>query len=82
MRGPGKRAMVVRKADGELVVEEETVKSRSGPARLPSERTHSGMVVHTSPISPVSAVGSKMNSPTDMAMPSTAARVMMMLTHD
>ena len=39
-----------------------------------TERTHSGMVVHTSPISPVSAVGSKMNSPTDMAMPSTAAR--------
>ena len=31
MQGPGKRAMVVRKADGELVVEEETVKSRSLP---------------------------------------------------
>ena len=49
MQGPGKRAMVVRKADGELVVEEETVKSRSGPARLPFIRglfVFGGAMVH------------------------------------
>ena len=35
MQGPGKRAMVVRKADGQLVIEEEEVKPRSGLAKLP-----------------------------------------------
>ena len=35
MQGPGKRAMVVRKADGQLVIEEEEVKPRSGVAKLP-----------------------------------------------
>ena len=38
MQGPGKRAMVVRKADGELVIEETEVKPRSGPAKLPFVR--------------------------------------------
>ena len=49
MQGPGKRAMVVRKADGELVIEEETVKPRSGPARLPFIRglfVFGGSMVH------------------------------------
>ena len=34
MQGPGKRAMVVRKADGELVVEEEMVKPKKGRRKL------------------------------------------------
>ncbi len=49
MQGPGKRAMVVRKADGELVVEEETVKPKKGPARLPFIRglfVFGGSMVH------------------------------------
>ena len=35
MQGPGKRAIVVRKPDGELDVTEETLRPRSGLARLP-----------------------------------------------
>lgn len=35
MQGPGKRAIVVRKPDGELDVTEEAVKPRSGLAKLP-----------------------------------------------
>ena len=49
MQGPGKRAMVVRKADGELVIEEETVKPRSGLAKLPFIRglfIFGGSMVH------------------------------------
>ena len=49
MQGPGKRAMVVRKADGELVVEEEMVKPKKGPARLPFIRwlfVFGGSMVH------------------------------------
>ena len=49
MQGPGKRAMVVRKADGQLVIEEEEVKPRSGVAKLPFLRglfIFGGSMVH------------------------------------
>ncbi|MDE6922922.1 MAG: DUF1385 domain-containing protein [Oscillospiraceae bacterium] len=49
MQGPGKRAMVVRKADGQLVIEEEEVKPRSGLAKLPFLRglfIFGGSMVH------------------------------------
>ena len=108
MQGPAKRAIVVRKPDGELDITEEPIKPRSGFAKLPfirgififcgslvhgmkalmhsaelsddgsmegeeltgldkwiTERTHRGMVFQTSPMSPVSAVGRRMNSPTE-----------------
>ena len=35
MQGPAKRAVVVRKADGELDITEEAIKPRSGLAKLP-----------------------------------------------
>ena len=41
-----------------------------------TERTHRGMVFHTSPMNPVNAVGSRINSPTEKAMPRMAPRVM------
>lgn len=49
MQGPGKRAMVVRKADGGLAIEEEDTKPRSGLAKLPFIRglfIFGGSMVH------------------------------------
>ena len=49
MQGPGKRSIVVRKPDGELDITEETVKARSGPAKLPFIRglfIFGGSMVH------------------------------------
>lgn len=49
MQGPGKRAMVVRRPDGELTIEEETTKPRSGLAKLPFIRglfIFGGSMVH------------------------------------
>ena len=49
MQGPGKRAIVVRKADGELDITEEALKPRSGLAKLPLIRglfIFGGSMVH------------------------------------
>ena len=49
MQGPGKRAMVVRRPDGELTIEEEAAKPRSGLAKLPFIRglfIFGGSMVH------------------------------------
>ena len=49
MQGPGKRAIVVRKPDGELDITEEAVKPRSGLAKLPFLRglfVFCGSMVH------------------------------------
>ncbi len=49
MQGPGRRAMVVRRPDGTLAVEEAQVKPRSGLARLPFIRglfVFGGSMVH------------------------------------
>ena len=49
MQGPGKRAVVVRKADGELDVTEEAIKPRRGLAKLPFIRglfIFGGSMVH------------------------------------
>ena len=49
MQGPGKRAMVVRRPDGGLTVEEEAAKPRSGLAKLPFIRglfIFGGSMVH------------------------------------
>ena len=49
MQGPGKRAIVVRKPDGELDITEEAIKPRSGLAKLPFIRglfVFGGSMVH------------------------------------
>lgn len=49
MQGPGKRAIVVRKPDGELDITEEEIKPRSGLAKLPFARglfVFCGSMVH------------------------------------
>ena len=49
MQGPGRRAIVVRKPDGELDITEEAVKPRSGAAKLPFIRglfIFGGSMVH------------------------------------
>ena len=49
MQGPAKRAVVVRKADGELDITEEAIKPRSGLAKLPFVRglfVFCGSMVH------------------------------------
>ena len=49
MQGPGRRAIVVRKPDGELDITEEAVKPRSGAAKLPFIRglfIFAGSMVH------------------------------------